>query len=182
MNFEPDWGLFNNAIGTVKEIVYAEGKSPINGDHPLYVVVSFPQYCGPIWDPENPKVRPFLVMTFGFIAYVLQQTYNGSSFFPLHSVFPSRWLTDYVKKRNVARQHFAHCSSPSPGLFILSRDKLRELPFVHHQTPLSLLSVIPETELSRGTIQDYCIWLYQGQLQSVTVTPIDQPCTSRGTR
>ena len=59
-NFEPDWGLYNNAVGTVQEIVYVHGKSPNNDDHPLYIVVYFPQYKGPIWDPKNPKVRKLI--------------------------------------------------------------------------------------------------------------------------
>ena len=29
-NFEPDWGLFNGAQGTIKEIVYKENKSPLD--------------------------------------------------------------------------------------------------------------------------------------------------------
>lgn len=54
--FEPHWGLYNNAIGTVQEIVFRPGDDPNKGDLPLYVVVIFPQYCGPIWDSKYPKV------------------------------------------------------------------------------------------------------------------------------
>ena len=57
-NFCPQWGLHNGACGTVDEIVYAEGTNPNHGDHPLYMVVHFPLYCGPPWDTDNPKVRP----------------------------------------------------------------------------------------------------------------------------
>jgi hypothetical protein len=56
-NFHPQWGLHNGACGVVKEIVYTEGKNPNKGDHPAYVVVNFPQYKGPHWDPANPQVR-----------------------------------------------------------------------------------------------------------------------------
>ena len=40
-NFYPKWGLHNGAMGTVKEIVFREGKNPNNGDLPEYVVVQF---------------------------------------------------------------------------------------------------------------------------------------------
>ena len=56
-NFEPDWGLFNNAVGIVEEIVFREGTDPNNGDLPAYVVVKFEHYSGPAWNDENPKVR-----------------------------------------------------------------------------------------------------------------------------
>jgi hypothetical protein len=56
-NFWPQWGLFNGACGTVEEIVFEKGKNPNKGDHPKYVVVNFPQYLGPIWDLDNPKVN-----------------------------------------------------------------------------------------------------------------------------
>ena len=51
-NFQPNWGLYNGAIGTVKEIRYRKrnGKklSPNDGDLPDYVVVDFTQYQGPV--------------------------------------------------------------------------------------------------------------------------------------
>ena len=55
-NFEPEWSLFNNSIGEVEEIVFREGENPNTGDQPCYVAVKFPQYSGPPWDPQNPKV------------------------------------------------------------------------------------------------------------------------------
>jgi hypothetical protein len=48
-NFEPDWGLYNGSIGTVKEIVFKENENPLDGFQPQYVIVDFPQYCGPHW-------------------------------------------------------------------------------------------------------------------------------------
>lgn len=56
-NFKPSWGLHNGACGTAIEIVFAKGHSPNNGDLPLYTVVDFPLYNGPIWDRQNPTVR-----------------------------------------------------------------------------------------------------------------------------
>ena len=56
-NYCPQWGLHNGALGTVEEIIYTNGKSPNHGHLPDYVVVHFPQYCGPPWDKNNPKVR-----------------------------------------------------------------------------------------------------------------------------
>jgi len=67
-NYNPLWGLHNGACGTVIEIVFSEHKSsedgvtalkdtnPNYGHLPDYVVVDFPQYCGPPWDPDNPTV------------------------------------------------------------------------------------------------------------------------------
>jgi hypothetical protein len=57
-NFYPLlWGLHNGACGTVvQEIIYATGTNPNKGDHPSYVVINFPQYAGPPWDKDNPKV------------------------------------------------------------------------------------------------------------------------------
>lgn len=55
-NFNPAWGLYNGAIGAVHEIVFRPGDNPNHGDLPLYVVVEFNSYCGPIWDEKNPKV------------------------------------------------------------------------------------------------------------------------------
>jgi hypothetical protein len=48
-NFEPDWGLYNGSIGTVKEIVFNKNSNPLDGTQPEYVIVDFPQYCGPQW-------------------------------------------------------------------------------------------------------------------------------------
>ena len=62
-NFEPRWGLYKNAIGRVSEIVLQPGKDPNNGDLPSYVAVRFENYCGPIWDKNNPKVVPVPMVT-----------------------------------------------------------------------------------------------------------------------
>jgi PIF1-like helicase len=59
-NFKPSWGLHNGACGTAIEIIFAKGGSPNNGDMPLYTVVDFPLYCGPIWDKDHPTVRSFV--------------------------------------------------------------------------------------------------------------------------
>lgn len=56
-NFQPMWGLHNGACGTVKEIIFPSGHNPNAGHHPSYVVVTFPQYTGPTWDKDNPKVQ-----------------------------------------------------------------------------------------------------------------------------
>ena len=64
--FEPDYGLFNNAIGsgTVEEIiVFKPGKDPNNGDQPSYVAVRFEGHSGPAWDETDPKVVPMPMVT-----------------------------------------------------------------------------------------------------------------------
>jgi len=57
-NFEPDWGLYNGSIGTVKEIVFDKDENPLDGTLPQYVIVEFPDYCGPPWIEDRPKWVP----------------------------------------------------------------------------------------------------------------------------
>ena len=58
--YENPWGLYDGARGFVDAIVYSFGSDPNKGDLPAYVVVHFPNYSGPIWDKNNPKVSfPF---------------------------------------------------------------------------------------------------------------------------
>jgi hypothetical protein len=47
--FKPDWGLFNGAVVTVKEIVFNKDENPLDGTLPQYIIVDFPDYCGPPW-------------------------------------------------------------------------------------------------------------------------------------
>lgn len=79
-NFMPSWGLHNHACGTVEEMVYAKGSNPNNGDLPLYVVVQFPQYSGPAWDKQNPKVqvRFDAVLVIATLTYFLFLVYSSS--------------------------------------------------------------------------------------------------------
>lgn len=59
INYNPLWGLYNGACGTVQEIVFlTTGSNPNNGDIPDYVVVNFPSYTGPPWDINNPTHIP----------------------------------------------------------------------------------------------------------------------------
>jgi hypothetical protein len=46
-NIAPQFGLYNGAMGIVKDIVYNENESPITGHMPRYVLVFFPSYTGP---------------------------------------------------------------------------------------------------------------------------------------
>ena len=43
-NIWQEVGLYNGAIGTVKEIRFKQGKNPLNGDMPEYIIVSFREY------------------------------------------------------------------------------------------------------------------------------------------
>ena len=63
MNLIPEWGLFNGAMGTVEEIVYADGHNPNDNDQPIYVAVRFENYTGPTWDRDNPKTVPIPIIT-----------------------------------------------------------------------------------------------------------------------
>ena len=62
-NFNPLWGLYNGAGGIVKEIIFREGTSPNDNHMPSYIVVEFPNYTGPPWDLDNPKVSSFKLLT-----------------------------------------------------------------------------------------------------------------------
>jgi hypothetical protein len=57
-NIEPCWGLYNGGMGIVKDIIFEEGHNPNFGDFPSYVLVDFPQYCGPPFLPEHPTWVP----------------------------------------------------------------------------------------------------------------------------
>lgn len=63
-NFCPIWGLHNGGCGRIEERVFAKGTNPNNNDHPLYVVVNFPLYSGPVWDINNPTVSQFICNIF----------------------------------------------------------------------------------------------------------------------
>ena len=71
-NFNPIWGLHNRACGTVQEIVFAPGKNPNKGDQPKYVVVHFPQYKGPAWDIDRPKVKHNLVYLINYSVHLTE--------------------------------------------------------------------------------------------------------------
>ena len=62
-NINPEWGLFNGSMGVVIDIVFAEGKSPNRGDLPLYVLVDFPLYRGPIFHPSQQTWVPITPVT-----------------------------------------------------------------------------------------------------------------------
>ena len=56
-------GLYHGALGTIIEIVYAEGHSPNAKQFPLYIVVEMDRYTGPVWDRNHPKQVPISVTT-----------------------------------------------------------------------------------------------------------------------
>jgi hypothetical protein len=55
-NFNPKWGLYNGALGTIIDLHFRVGSNPNCGDLPEYVSVEFREYCGPVWDKIRPKV------------------------------------------------------------------------------------------------------------------------------
>lgn len=70
-NLYPSWGLHTGACGIVQEIVFEKGHNPNNGDHPKYVVVHFPQYIGPPWDIDKPKVCTMINSVFPNVLLLL---------------------------------------------------------------------------------------------------------------
>jgi hypothetical protein len=53
LDIEPNWGLFNGAIGTMVDIIFRQGENPNEGHLPTAVVVDLKRYRGPIWDKDN---------------------------------------------------------------------------------------------------------------------------------
>ena len=52
VNIKPQWGLYHGTIGKVVDIAYTNSKGPhhegtATENLPEYVMVDFPQYCGP---------------------------------------------------------------------------------------------------------------------------------------
>ena len=67
-NFEPTWGLYNGAVGTVREIVFDKDCNPNLMDLPLYVAVEFPSFNPPntisAFDKCNTKVCLYIKLDF----------------------------------------------------------------------------------------------------------------------
>jgi hypothetical protein len=59
-NNRPSKGLYNGSMGKVVNVVFAPGHNPNNGDFPLYIIVSFPQYDGPSFIPDTPNWVPLV--------------------------------------------------------------------------------------------------------------------------
>ena len=59
------WGLYNGAMGTVRDIIYAPNVNPSDSSNkvlPLAVVVDFPGYKGPSFLADHPTLVPIPVM------------------------------------------------------------------------------------------------------------------------
>ena len=61
-NIWTETGLYNGAMGTVIDIRFAPGESPLQGNFPVYVIVKMDEYVGPIWDAKNPCHVPIPTM------------------------------------------------------------------------------------------------------------------------
>ena len=57
-NPRPEWGLYHGSRGTIIDMIFFNNQSPNNNDLPLYVIVDFPQYRGPPFDPRYPTYIP----------------------------------------------------------------------------------------------------------------------------
>ena len=62
-NPAPSWGLYHGSIGTIKDIVFNETDNPNDKDLPLYVVVDFEHYKGPIFFQGRPTYVPIPTYT-----------------------------------------------------------------------------------------------------------------------
>ena len=65
-NFQPQWGLFNGAVGKVLYIHFKEDENPNLGDLPEYIIVDFKGYKGPPWNENYPTVS----VSFYYIIYL----------------------------------------------------------------------------------------------------------------
>jgi hypothetical protein len=56
--------FYHRSKGTIIDISsFAPDQSPNNNHLPLYVLVDFPQYCGPAFDPQYPTYIPIAPIT-----------------------------------------------------------------------------------------------------------------------
>lgn len=62
-NICPQQGLYNGAMGTVKDIVYKENESPNTNHLPMYVLVHFPSYSGIQFLPNEQNIIPIVPIT-----------------------------------------------------------------------------------------------------------------------
>ena len=62
-NFQPNWGLYNGALGIIVGFKFRQGQNPQTGDLPEYVVVDFPSYRGPPWIKDKPTLVPIPPVT-----------------------------------------------------------------------------------------------------------------------
>jgi ABC-type cobalamin/Fe3+-siderophores transport system ATPase subunit len=107
-NFEPDWGLFNGAVGKVVEIVYKENTSPLDTTFPQFIIVDIPSYRGPAWIQSHPTWVPIPPIelkckkhccTFKFIPLSLAYAKTGHTF----------------QGQNVGPHHAIQCIIVHPG-------------------------------------------------------------------
>ena len=52
-NIWQEMGIYNGATGTVVDIRWKPGESPLTGHLPLYVIVDLDEYIGPTWDKNH---------------------------------------------------------------------------------------------------------------------------------
>ena len=62
-NLMPSWGLYNNSVGIVEDIVFKQNKLPNLGHLPLYVLVNFNTYRGPAFISQKPTLVPIAPIT-----------------------------------------------------------------------------------------------------------------------
>ena len=93
-NFNPTWGLHNGAVGIVDEIVFAKDTNPNNGDLPQYIVVTFPQYVGPVWDKDNIKVSSMVAQITKYILELTNECRLSQFQFPCIAVVMDAVLGD----------------------------------------------------------------------------------------
>jgi hypothetical protein len=131
-NIKPEWGLYNGSQGIVRDIVFREGDNPNLGDHPRYILVEFPQYKGPPFLQEFPKLVPIVPLqhtcdnfccTKTFIPLRLSyektiHTFQGSSAGPT-----SKGQQENAIKRIICDPGTKEFELRNPGLFytLLSR-------------------------------------------------------------
>ena len=79
------YGLYNGANGTIADIIYPDGKGPHDG-LPSLIMVEFPNYKGPAFMAQNPKLIPIVP---------IQRTIDCSCHFCKRTQIPLRlgWAT-----------------------------------------------------------------------------------------
>ena len=62
-NLWTDAKLVNGSTGIVRKIVFRDGQSPANGDHPAFVLVEFGDFIGPAFLSNHPTWVPIKAIT-----------------------------------------------------------------------------------------------------------------------
>ena len=165
-NFEPDWGLFNGAVGKVMEIVYANGTSPLDGTFPNYVIVDIPSYVGPPWIKEHPTWVPIPP-----IETKCKKHCCSFKFIPLSLAFAKTGHT--FQGQSVGPKHIIECIVVHPG------NKMMELlcPGLLYMFASRPTTIGSSTDRSKSALFFWSNEMNRTRITNLTKTKNGKECT-----